>query len=124
MSQAVEERVGRRVKHEPVEHGQRVEYGDQADRIRRENKEKQRENQGGPRHHPLAPNVRLGNVVPHKFNNSFETVHETGRHQPVLAEVSPHAKCDDQEYQRGHKPQHEHMFGYREIDSKHARQLD
>src|SRR5215831_5331914 len=112
------------MKYEPVKYRQSIKDRNQANRVRRKDEEKERQNQRGPGHNPFASNVRLCDIVAHKFHDGFESIHEAGRNQAVLAEISSHGDRHDEEDKRRHEPEHKHMLSDREIDSKHRRKLN
>ena len=64
------------VQDEVIEQAEDVEDRDEADRVRTEDEEEQREDQGRPCADPLPADVRLHDVVAHEFHERLERVHD------------------------------------------------
>src|ERR1051325_1934408 len=108
----------------PVQPRKFVEDRNQANPVSGKNKEKEGEDQGRPGHDPLTADVRLRDVVPHEFYDRFQSTHEPGRNEAVLAKISPHRDRHDQEDKRRNKPEHEDVFSHGKIDTKHGWKLN
>ena len=118
MEQTVEKGFLARVQHPVIDQAHHLEDRNHADRIRAEDEDKQRQDQRRPGVRPLVAHARLHDRVAKVLDDRLEGVHETGGYQPVLLQVPPYGRRDDEEDQRSHDPQHEHVLGHRKVDAR------
>ena len=86
-----------RVQHPVIEQAEHVEDRNQADGVRAEDEDEERQQQRRPGVHPLAADVRLHDRVAHELDDRFERVHEARTEQAVLLQIAPHRPGDDHE---------------------------
>src|SRR5262249_51324621 len=59
-----------------------------------------------------------------EFDNRFESIHKTRRHETVLTHIPPDCERHDQKHRRCDKPKHQYMFGDGKINAEYRGQLD
>ena len=78
------------MKHRVVEQRQHVEDRDDADQVRRQDEQEERQQQRRLGVDPLLADVRLDDVVAQVDDEELERVHEAGRDAPVLPQIPAH----------------------------------
>ncbi len=107
-----------------IEQAEYVENRNQADRIGGQDEEEEGQDQRRPGRDPLLPDVWLDDGIAYEFHNRFQAVHETGGNESILLQIPTYRPRDDDEHQRSHDPQHQHVLGDRQIDAEHFGQMD